>query len=129
VETPASTLDIAATVENVVGREAGSSLLDAGAADTDRRVFSQVRGEDEHSHVRRYAVRSNAGTAFCERDTETGEVEVTEVTDRKLWSELQDHVDERVAVENGEVDAAGDEDEDMVDEEIEQRLEALGYKE
>lgn len=129
VETPVSTLDVAATVEQVVGRGSGFSLLDAAAADADRRVFSQARGEDEHSHVRRYAVRSNAGAAFCERDTETGAVEFIDVTDRELRSELEAHVEERVAVENGEADVAGDEDEDKVDEEIEQRLEALGYKE
>ena len=123
VETPVSTLDIVSTIEGIVGRESEFSLLAPG--DGDRRVFSQARGEDDHSGLRRYAVRTQGGACFCERDTETGAVEFTESTDPSLRSELEAHVDERVRVENGEEPAADDD----VDADIERRLSALGYKE
>ena len=88
-------------------------------------MYSQARGEDEYSHLRRYAVRTTEGACFCERDTDTGRIEFTEVPDRGLRAELEAHVEERVRVENGgEVES-----DDDVDEEIERRLSALGYKE
>jgi len=123
VDAPASTLDIARTIESVFGGTAGVSLLDD--VDEDRRMYSQARGEDEYSHLRRYAVRTTEGACFCERDTDTGRIEFTEVPDRGLRAELEAHVEERVRVENGgEVES-----DDDVDEEIDRRLSALGYKE
>ena len=132
VEIPVSTLDVAATIKQVVDAGesgAGESLLES--IDEGRRVFSQARGEDADSHLRRYAARSVSGWAFCERDTETGEIEFTEVTDESLRSALEAHVEERVRVESGETEAGkGDAEGDgEVDEEIERRLEALGYTE
>ena len=124
VEAPVSTLDIVATIEETVGRDStdGVSLFDASS---DRRVFSQARGEDEHSHLRRYAVRTREDKCFCERDRDSGTIEFTESSDRSLHSELEAYVEQRVRVENGD-EISEDED---VDEEIEQRLSALGYKE
>ncbi|WP_148415060.1 sulfatase [Haloferax sp. KTX1] len=123
VETPASTLDIVSTIESAFGDESEFSLVDP-VADSDRRVFSQARGENEDSHLRRYAVRTAEDVCFCERDRESGEIGFTDLSGSELQSELREHVEARVAVENGE--STGD-DED-VDEEIERRLEALGYK-
>ncbi|WP_144905932.1 sulfatase [Halobellus captivus] len=114
-----STLDVAATVGDVGD---GVSLLDP--IDGDRRVFSQARGENSDSHLRRYAVRTSEKVCFCERDRETGTIEFGGESDRSLRSELEAHVEERVRVENG--DSAGSDEE--VDEEIERRLDALGYK-
>ncbi|GAA0546161.1 sulfatase [Halorubrum ejinorense] len=131
VETPASTLNIVATIEGIVGDELEFSLLDP--PDEDRQVFSQARGEDDHSHLRRYALRTREETCFCERDTETGAIEHTASTDPSLRSALEAHVEERVRIENG-TGGAGNEDggdadeDDAVGEEIEQRLDALGYK-
>lgn len=125
VATPASTLDVVATIEATVGVEVtgdGESLVKE--FDDDRTVFCQARGEDEHSHLRRYASRTTAGACFCERDRESGTIEFGECTDSGLRSELEAHVDKRVRVENGE----SVEDEEEVDEEIERRLDALGYK-
>ena len=137
VETPASTLDIVATIEGILGDEPAFSLLQP--PDEDRQVFSQARGEDEDSHLRRYALRTREETCFCERDTETGVVEYTASTDPSLRSALEAHVEERVRVAAGSTGANGDDDaeadvtgagddESDVDEEIEQRLDALGYK-
>jgi len=125
VETPASTLDVLATIKQVVGggeSVEGVSLLKS--IDEGRRVFSQARGEDEDDHLRRYALRTRTDTCLGERDTETGEIEITDSTDSTLHSELEAHITERVGVENGD-EVEGDED---VDEEIERRLSALGYK-
>ena len=130
VETPASTLDIVSTIEGILGEESEFSLLHP--PDGDRRVFSQARGEEKHSHIRRYELRTREETCFCERDTDTGTIEHTASADPSLRSALDDHVDERVRVENGEEpdsDGNGDEGKDGdVNEEIEQRLDALGYK-
>ncbi|WP_075935847.1 sulfatase-like hydrolase/transferase [Halosegnis longus] len=125
VATPASTLDVGATIEATVGvgeTSDGVSLVEE--LPDDRTVFSQARGEGEHSHLRRYASRTAAGACFCERNRESGTIEFGECAGSALREELEAHVDERVRVENGE--SAGDDEE--VDEEIERRLDALGYK-
>ena len=125
VAAPASTLDVVATIERIVSGESsgvGTSLL--GERDANRTVFLQARGEDEHSHVRRYASRTAAGACFCERDRESGTIEFGECAGSLLREELEAHVEERVRVENGE----SVEDDGEVDEEIERRLDALGYK-
>ncbi|EMA30477.1 sulfatase [Haloarcula japonica] len=125
VETPVSTLDIVSTFKQIIGQDIDServSLLDQ--LEGDRTVFLQARGEDEDNHIRRYALRTRAGACFCERDRETGAIEFGECTDSSLSGELEEHVNGRVRVENGE--SVGIDDE--VDEEIERRLDALGYK-
>ena len=124
VESPVSTLDVVATIEETVRRDSsdGISLFDAS---DDRRVFSQARGENKHSHIRRYAVRTREDKCFCERDRDSDAIEFNENSGRSLCSELETHVEQRVRVENGD-DLGEDED---VDEEIERRLSALGYKE
>ncbi|WP_226010811.1 sulfatase [Halomicrobium salinisoli] len=126
VDEPASTLDVAATIEDAVGCDAGSegeSLFDASR--DDRTVFLQARGEDEHSHNRRYSLRTSEGSCFCERNVETDGLEFTECTDRALRSKLEDHVEERIRREAGETEGESED----VDDEIERRLSALGYKE
>jgi len=130
VETPASTLDVVVTIEQIVGvgeSAEGMSLLES--IEEGRRVFSQAHGEDEDDHLRRYAVRSVSDRAFCERDTDTGVIEFTEVTDEVLRFALETHVDARVRVENGEAEHGESGGDEEVDEEIERRLEALGYTE
>ncbi|WP_442905050.1 sulfatase [Haloarcula sp. CGMCC 1.2071] len=126
VETPVSTLDIVSTFKRIVGQDIDSrrvSLLDQ--LGVDRTVFLQARGEDEHSHIRRYALRTQEGSCFCERDRGSGSIEFGECSNRSLREDLEAHVTKRVQLEsNGEAAA-----EDEVDEEIERRLSALGYKE
>ena len=124
VETPASTLDIVATIEGIIGGEPEFSLLHPSV--DDREVYSQARGEDDHSHLRRYAVRTREEACVCERDTETGDIRNVTPPDSPLRSTLEAHIEERVQAKAGNTptDEAGDD----VDEEIEQRLDALGYK-
>nr|WP_261372694.1 sulfatase-like hydrolase/transferase [Haloferax volcanii] len=123
VETPASTLDIVSTIESAFGGESELSLVDP-AADTDRRVFSQARGENEDSHLRQYAVRTAETVCFCEQDTESGGIHFENNPDEALRSELESYVLKRsnIDLQNEVADSDG------VDEEIERRLSALGYK-
>jgi arylsulfatase len=128
VETPVSTLDIATTIEDLLGHEQDFSLIEPPSEDTERRVFSQARGEDEHSHLRRYALRTREGSYFCERNIKTGEVIHEAAVDSPLRDELDTHIKERVNVVGGTSQTATDDTNDEVGEEIEQRLDALGYK-
>jgi arylsulfatase len=124
VESPVSTLDVVATIQEATGRGNSDGMSLFNASD-DRRVFSQARGENEHSHLRRYAVRTHEGVCSCERDRESSDLVFGDDSDRSLRSELEAHIEQRVRVENG--DDVGDDE--NVDEEIERRLSALGYKE
>lgn len=125
IDVPASTLDVVATIEDAIGREGsgdGVSLL--GSLPEDRRVFSQVRGEDENIHIRRYAIRNRNNVVYCERDQNTEEITFTNDSDQSLRDELREFVEERVQIEKGM-----DTEDDEVNDEIERRLSALGYKE
>ena len=124
IEAPVSTIDVVATIEEMVrsNRSEGTSLFDAS---DDRLVFSQARGENEYKHIRRYAVRTHNDVCFCERNQVSGSIEFDGGSDRSLRSKLRAHVKERVRVEHGD-DVGEDGD---VGEEIERRLSALGYKE
>jgi len=64
----------------------GKSLLESAALTemADRTVFLQARGEDEHSHLRRYALRTSDEACFCERNRETGALEFTSCVSRSL---------------------------------------------
>ncbi|GAB3673224.1 sulfatase-like hydrolase/transferase [Halopiger thermotolerans] len=131
VSTPVSTLSVASTIQQFVGLSSdGRSLLstDADGVESERPVFSQARGEGDHDHVRRYAIRTENGACFCERDRNTGALEFSDCADPSLRDELESHVKERVQRgdddgKTAKADASGD-----VDEEIEHRLSALGYK-
>lgn len=123
---PVSTLDIAATVRGTHGRAIGADLISLlEPIPNDRTVYLQARGEGEHEHVRRYAAKTGEGSCYCEHDGETGETTVGECRGRPLRDSLSAHVEERLRARNGgESSNQGD-----VDEEIERRLSALGYKE
>ncbi|GAB6860731.1 sulfatase [Haloplanus litoreus] len=131
VSTPVSTLDVVSTVEDGLGRPAGpdrASLLDP--LPEDRSVFVQARGEDDHEHLRRYAVRTAEGACVCERDLTTDTVEFGPCSGQPLRERLTAHVAERRRAEAGEtnVDGAGGVGDD-VDDALERRLSALGYRE
>ncbi|AEH38944.1 sulfatase [Halopiger xanaduensis] len=130
VSTPVSTLSIAPTIQQSVGISSdGQSLLstDADDVESDQPVFSQARGEGDHDHVRRYAIRTANGACFCERNQDTGALEFSACTDPSLRDELESHIKKRVQQRDDGKTAEADVDGD-VDEEIEHRLSALGYK-
>jgi arylsulfatase len=127
VSTPASTLDITATIEDLYGSAKHSndaiSLLDLD--DRERMVFSQARGEGEASHLRRFAVRTTLKSGFCEHDQGTGAIDFEDTTDQSLRRALRSHVQSRgeKAVDDSSTRTS------EVNEEIDRRLEALGYRE
>jgi arylsulfatase len=123
LSTPASTLDIASTVEATTGEGSGVSLFDLDEGTT-RYVFSQARGEKQDSHLRRYAVRNAEDACFCERDMTSDAISFGDCSGQSLRKELRSHVESRIRAENGIAESGSDD----VDEEIERRLSALGYK-
>lgn len=128
VSTPVSTLDVVPTIERAVGTDDATkrTLLDPPTGD--RPVFLQARGEGEESHLRRFALRTRTEACFCEYDSRTGDVEYTRCTDDGLLDELRAHVDDRLQHEDDDAEGTSGED-DAVDDEIERRLSALGYRE
>lgn len=133
IDAPVSTLDVVPTVLDFAGVDygelPGTSLFDVAADPdrfADRRVFSNARGENENSNLRRFGVRSAEERYLAERNRDTGEIRRTDgdVPDPELEGALRDYVadlsaDERAAVGRDE----------GTDDEIDRRLEALGYKE
>ena len=133
VERPVSLADVVPTVLEAAGVTddglSGESLVEL-ASDPDgyggRVVFSGVRGDSRHDeeHLRRVRADSAAGSAWLEREIESGETVDSEATDGSLLGLLETH-SERLLDGIGAVDAAeGDASKD-----VERRLEALGYKE
>jgi arylsulfatase len=133
VEAPVSTLDVVATIRAVTGASGpavpGRDLREVAAnpdAFADRAVISQARGEDDDAHCRRFAARSGSATVFAEYDTESGGTSFGGDTEAdEVVAELRDHIDSHGGDQYGTVDDSSDED---VDDEIEDRLSALGYK-
>jgi len=128
VSTPVSTLDIAATIEHGLGEDLSPdqvSLLDS--LPDERIVFLQARGEGEDSHLRRYAARTADTVCFCECGREADGIEFEECSEQALRKALTNHIEERIHTEGGTT-KIGDGKED-VNEEIDRRLNALGYKE
>ncbi len=126
VETPASTLDVVATIAEEIGAGEGyegHSLLDLD--DEERTVFMQARGSKNESHIRRHSLRTRNSACFCEQDTQTESIEFTEYTDRSLIDELEEFVLGR----NSSNDENEESSTDDVDDEVNRRLSALGYKE
>jgi arylsulfatase len=128
VSTPVSILDIVATIKDELGQEIDSgraSLL--GSLPTDRTVFMQARGENEYSHIRRYAARTEGEECFCERNCKTDAIEFGECSNRTLRDELEAHIAKRARA--GDNSTKSDSGKNVIDNEIERRLSALGYKE
>jgi arylsulfatase len=140
VEIPASTLDIVTTVLAAVGQPdeslPGEDLLDVAASPgtyAERTVISQARGEKSDSHVRRFSGRGRATTVFAEYDAGTEQVDVeyngadgeTGDDEPDVEELLLEHVDRHAGGEDGTGNGEAPED---VNEEIQDRLSALGYK-
>ena len=133
IAAPASLADVVPTVLAAAGVEAGGlpgtslvGLAGEPEAHEDRVVFSGVRGDSRHDeeHLRRVRADSAAGSAWLEREIESGETVDSEVTDGSLFGLLETH-SERLLDGIGTVEAA----EGGASKDVERRLEALGYKE
>lgn len=129
---PVSTLDIVPTVLDFVDRSdstlPGRSLL-AAARDVesfvDRYVFSQVRGRKKDDHLRRFRAFSADDHCTVTYDTDRDRIDDDHGSQTPLADELREHVAHRLETVNQKRAT----DDDSPSEEIEHRLEALGYKE
>jgi arylsulfatase len=141
VDPPTSTLDVVETVLSAAGHTdsslPGEDLREMAAAPdayAERVVVSQARGEKGDAHLRRFAARSDAGTCFAEYDTRTEEIELEwgaggeSADDREaVETYLRRHLEGHVGAAPGEEAGDGEEREE-VDDEIQDRLSALGYR-
>jgi arylsulfatase len=149
VSTPVSTLGIVPMVLEYAG-ESGIKLPREPLINTDGElvrsedvVFASATGEDEHEGIRRFAARNERWKAVLERKVDSGEIISEAVYD------LEDDSQEQSALHPGERDTAGlvkrlralsasridstdDSERDKIGEahstEVDERLEALGYK-
>jgi len=144
ISTMVSTVDLVPTILDWAGLSnaslPGTSLISAEVqSERETYTFAGAQGEDENQGVRRFAVRSTDGKYLLERDVQTGEITAETGFDlesdpeeqypldepasqlRELRRELIDHSATRLT-------AVTSNDEDETTEEIEERLEALGYK-
>lgn len=126
VETAVSTTDIAATIAQFLGEGThgvGESLFGLLDASDDRTVFQQARGEGEDSDIRRFAARTSRESAFAEYDLTTETTSVTTADSDGIREALLAHITDRAGSTHSD-----DSEESIANEEIEQRLSALGYK-
>lgn len=123
ISSPVSTLDIVSTIQNLF-IDNGSDLKTLLDAKGDRQVYSQVRGESDNSHIRKYVIRDTDASCFCERDINTGELSFQDTGNSSLNKELEKYVRHRIKLENGRAKSGSKE----INEEINRRLTALGYK-
>jgi len=132
IDSPASTLDVVPTVLSAAGRSPeglpGQDLREIAASAhpvADRTVISQARGEDEESHVRRFSARGRSATVYGEYDVTADTLTLSGETENEtVAEELRAHVDNHTGSDS-DIAEGGDDD---VDDAIEDRLSALGYK-
>lgn len=131
VGAPVSTLDIVPTIRGAIGQESdhlpgttlNSTIMEP---DMDRVIFSQVRGEGEESNIRWFRATTTNGSAILECDLKTGEITPICGAPPKsdLMAKLETYSLKRlntsVSADSGETDERPSE--------IDERLEALGYK-
>ncbi|NHX38170.1 MULTISPECIES: sulfatase [Haloarcula] len=125
VETPASTLDIASTLDNVIKHDMvnnGTSLLKLSSSE--RTVFQQVRGS-KNENIRRYAIRSSDSACFCEEDLNDESKDFSQCENSSMKLELEEFVENRNSNSKSNEEASNKDDMSQ----IENRLRALGYKE
>jgi arylsulfatase len=148
ITTPVSTIDIVPTVlacANLSGNLPGTSLLENSNLSTQGEhyvVFASATGENEHSSIRRFAARGQHWKAMLEREIESGKIlteqvynlqvdpkeqdalEPTNMDTESIIRQLRDFSASRLS-EQTEI---GPDDNLEQSAEIEERLEALGYK-
>ncbi|WP_101297044.1 sulfatase [Halegenticoccus soli] len=127
----ASTVDVLPTILSVVNADPeglpGEPLVPLASEDLeDRAIFCQARGEGQDSAVRRFRACSIAGSAFADARVSGSEIELTNQKGNAVLSErLSDHIASRIA-EFKPIEKRTEEQETKA---INDRLEALGYKE
>lgn len=130
-----STLDVVPTILDAVGIRfndyPGEPLfhqIDSPTEYADRLVFSQASGEGDEKGIKRFAVRSATEKHMLEFDAESGTVRREEIgaePSSRAVDSLREHGREQIS----DVGSNRSSDSDSVDEEIQDRLKALGYRE
>ena len=138
IETVISTLDIVPTIlsifnETVHNNLPGHSLQDLISTPqdyTDRRVYLQARGEDEESHIRRFAARTADSTAFVKWDIKLDSSLEKRCSDGadNLLSDLLTYCKQRSEQTEKKAVAGDDSGNGYLVDDVDDRLEALGYK-
>lgn len=138
ISSTCSTMDIVPTILDWVGAESvRESLLRPHDLDKNRIVYSSARGENEEVHLQRFAAYQLEKSYWIEKEITTDEIrnegyetnlllgESVEPTNEN-WSELRNKVVEYSS--RHEKSKRKSESNDTVDNEVERRLDALGYK-
>lgn len=135
ISAPTSTLDIVPTVLAALGEEhpdlPGTPLQHIARTPSeynDRRVYSQVRGDEEkdNGNRRRFRLQDGTNALTVERNIETSELISEPTSDHPDNTEgLLEHSKQRIV---RHANSAESEEEVDTDGDIERRLEALGYK-
>jgi arylsulfatase len=142
VSDPATTLDVVPTICAFASVDAetlpGAPLVEGDRVAVQSRnktVFALATGEDENSHIRRFAARNSDWKVTIERDIKSGEIYAEressvneskatsghETTPTEIKETLKRFSDSRLS--SVEKDEQND-----INGEVEERLEALGYK-
>jgi len=129
VDTPVSTLDIVPTLLTAGGYEPdglpGQPLQEAWGPATDEEdqvVFSQAKRENEPRRL--YRITGRDGNCVCEVPIESDSVPDLNCEDGNLEDALKEHIRTRIRRERIEHET----DDDEVGAELDDRLQALGYK-
>jgi len=144
ISEPMSTLDIVPTIHDWAGVSGpslpGTSLLDAEMIDVrEPYAIASAQGENDNAHIRRFAARGKQAKYILERNAETGDLAEEKGFDLEadpdeqqpvddLSEELQQLRDALADHSSRRITDASTIDEDETPDEIEERLEALGYK-
>lgn len=142
---PVSTLDIVVTIIEEVGMDGshlpGKNIFHAQEKEmTNRIVYSSVRGENEDSHIHRFCAQTNKYKYTIEKNISTGEVtkeNALDLQDKRSIKSVSEGGEELIDIKkslethisnmNTSIGEPSDNDEEAVSE-IQDRLEALGYK-
>jgi arylsulfatase len=135
VSAPVSTLDLVPTVLDTVGAtdhelpgESLWSILSDPEAHADRTVYAQARGEHDESSAVRFGAFTRTQRCTLVYDVETDEMVLDDSDcEEDLINRLEAHASERIS--STTMSGGSDESAEEVNEAVEARLEALGYRE
>jgi len=118
------------TVPNNLPGRSLQELVSTPQDYTDRRVYLQTRGEDEESHIRRFAARTTDSMAFVKWDIESDSILQKQCTKGAddLLSDLLTHCKQRSEQSEKKAVMGDDNENGYLVDDVDDRLEALGYK-
>jgi arylsulfatase len=119
-----SSLDISETIlKSAIDTLPGDAPLFMRIAD-DRVVFSQALDETGNENVRRYSAQTSDSACFCDIYSKSSNAKFRNCSNMELRRKLESHIDSRTST----FDTRKHNEDGDIDEEIDRRLSALGYK-